>query len=404
MAPRFDSPGLTLTISMGNAEKHLQLSTNGFELRPGPAGVVSSCNVENRDKRAETEDGGGNDTRMACGHLEMPKPQFERDSRPTAAAFLGMYALDTALTRCEQVRVRSVSVQSSRQRCSRVLSAEATGVAALQCRMSETIGWHANAELTKTSTGFFEIREIFLESKTGVHKGFRKIFYGERMFKVIHGVFGAIRLVSALIAALGITRRVGGSYGVTIAPISEWLWLGQVYDFLTWTPVFALSLIIVGTWISEMFDALTYRLEGSPTLWGTVLLWSRLRFTRAVLARPAWYPNEHRVQREIARTNEALSNAGFATLGDLPITSDSDVSSAVEYLSVAGAMIWALGVVRAGSMSFGAKSLLAMPIALRPVVVISPPIDEPVPTPAPPNPPVLRHSVLAVLRRLLRRH
>ncbi|WP_132833543.1 hypothetical protein [Sphingomonas sp. PP-CC-3G-468] len=224
------------------------------------------------------------------------------------------------------------------------------------------------------------------------------------MFKFIRVIIGLVRLVGAFTAALGIASRVGGSYGLSIGPISGWAWLGTVYDFLTWTPIFAISLIIVGTWVSEIFDVLTYRLEGSPTFWGTVLLWSRLRFTRSVLGRPAWYPNEDRVQREIARTNRALSKAGFATLDGLPTESASNSSSAVEYLSVAGAMIWAIGVVRAGSMSFGAKALLSTPMELRRIVVISPPIDEPVPPPVPEDPPVQPSGVLAVLQGLLRRN
>lgn len=79
---------------------------------------------------------------------------------------------------------------------------------------------------------------------------------------------------------------------------------------------------------------------------------NRLRFTRLILRRPFWYPNEDRIERELARTNRALRAAGIAAIDSIVQDADPRVlTERNDYIVSLVALLKALGVAKTARLS-----------------------------------------------------
>lgn len=123
-------------------------------------------------------------------------------------------------------------------------------------------------------------------------------------------------------------------------------------DVLLSTPVFAISAMIVGQWIGELLDGYHYRIEGGTGGASKRHLMRRLRFTKWILKRPFWYPNEDRITREFERTNRALMASGIAPIDAVEDEADNRArSTQTDYIEACLALIGGMGVRRAALLS-----------------------------------------------------
>lgn len=132
--------------------------------------------------------------------------------------------------------------------------------------------------------------------------------------------------------------------------------LRSMGDLLLSTPVFAISAMIVGQWIGELLDGYHYRIEGGIGGASKRHLMRRLRFTKWILKRPFWYPNEDRITREFERTNRALMAAGISPIDAVEDEADKRARSAqTDYIEACSALIRGIGVRRAALLSPAVK-------------------------------------------------
>ncbi len=169
------------------------------------------------------------------------------------------------------------------------------------------------------------------------------------MYRIAIAILFSARLV-ALVTSIGkAIIAVGGLLGVA-AYSNDWLMSGAI-DVLNSTPVFGLIMLILGQWMGEAFDILTYRIEGGVGGASARHVRWRMGFTRSLLNKPRWYPNEDRIVREFERTDRAMIAAGFAGLGKWHPDDAKSNNQTADYLRACATLINEFGIRKAGHLS-----------------------------------------------------
>jgi hypothetical protein len=169
------------------------------------------------------------------------------------------------------------------------------------------------------------------------------------MYTFTKTILFSVRMV-ALVSAVGkVLIAVGALLG--LAAYSNEVLLDKVINVLGSTPVFGLIMLILGQWLGETFDVLTYRIEGGVGGPSARHLRLRMRYARSLLNKPRWYPNEDRIVREIERTDQAMVAAGFASLGKWRPDHAKSNAQTADYLRACSALIKKMGMRKASCMN-----------------------------------------------------
>lgn len=175
----------------------------------------------------------------------------------------------------------------------------------------------------------------------------KEISYAIHMLNNAFRILSFLRLVALVSAVSKGLILVASALGVAYYSTEE---MGlKILTVLSSTPVFALAMLVCGQWLGEWFDSLFYRIEGGMGGASARYLRFRLGFTRRLITKPAWYRNEDRISREVARTNRAMSAAGFANVGSWHPDDAVGIQQRAEYLRACSALIKKLGVRKAGN-------------------------------------------------------
>ena len=164
----------------------------------------------------------------------------------------------------------------------------------------------------------------------------------------------ALRSAAAMMTGLKLTVPLLGMLGIEIT--GDHGLLDPLADLMLSTPVFAIAAMIVGQWIGEILDGYHYRIEGGVGGASRRHLIRRLRFTKLILKRPFWYPNEDRIAREFNRTNRALAAAGILPIDEVVDETDERARVAQDdYIQACVALLKGLGVKKAALLSPAVK-------------------------------------------------
>lgn len=189
-------------------------------------------------------------------------------------------------------------------------------------------------------------------------------------------IFHTLRLLGIAFAVAGTLGHLLEGSMIDLLPLGIRPVAVDAWHAVTSWPVYAVSLLLAGTWLQDWVDARLRESEGRPSWFGIRALRARLLFTSWIIGRPRLYADEFRIRRELERADAALVRAGFAPLRGLPTSLGDDVGPAKEYLASVRALIPAIGPEHAAEASAAIRDRLVPTPPPAPVTIERPPSDR----------------------------